>query len=118
MRRGKGSRRIVVRGAEYRWRATGDDGSIVVGIWPVNNIGPYIHGNFKYHETWVETGDGSWSSAKDQILITARIVRRMVEYAIAEHHYDPHVKGAELNLRILDDVIPWDDAIRASHNDE
>lgn len=118
MRRGKGSRRIVVRGAEYRWRATGDDGYISVGIWPSNNIGPYIQGDFKYHETWIDNGDGSLSSAKDQILITARIVRRIIEHAITNHHYDPLAKGAELNLKVLDEVIPWEDAIRATHNNE
>lgn len=118
MRRGKGSRRIVVQGAEYRWRATGNDGYIVVGIWPANNIGPYIQGNFNYHETWVDNGDGSLTAAKDQIVITARIVRRIIEHAIAQHHYDPNAKGAELNLKVLDHVIPWDDSIRASHNDQ
>lgn len=116
MRRGKGSRRIEVQGVEYRWRATGDDGSIVVGIWPVNNIGAYIQGTFAYHETWVDNGDGSRTSARDQIVITARIVQRIIEHAIAEHDYDPHAKGAELNLKVLDHVIPWDDAMRASHH--
>jgi hypothetical protein len=88
----------------------------VVGVWPVNNIGPYIRGNFNYHETWVDDGDGSRSSAGDQIVITARIVRRIIELAVSEHHYNPLARGAELNLTVLDHVIPWHDAIRASRN--
>jgi hypothetical protein len=56
MRRSKGSRRIVVQDVEYRWRAAGDDGYITFGIWPLNNIGPYIQGNFEIprdlHRKW------------------------------------------------------------------
>ncbi len=116
MRRGKGSRRIVVQNVEYRWRATGDDGWINVGVWPTKNTGGFIHGNLRYHETWLGNGDGSRSSAGDQIVITNRIVRRIIEHAITNHAYNPNVKGADLNLRVLDDVIQWDDAIRGSHN--
>jgi hypothetical protein len=114
MRRGKGSRRIVVNDVEYRWRATGDDGWISIGIWPSSNIGPYVYGNLWYHETWIDNRNGSWSSAGDQIVITNRIVRRIIEYAITNHGYDPNVKGKELNLKNLDDVIRWDDAVRAT----
>jgi hypothetical protein len=113
MRSAKGSRRIVVRGVEYRWRAKGNDGYISIGIWPANNIGPYIKGNLRYHETWIQHY-GIQLSAKDQIVITSRIIRRIIEHAIAQHSYDPDVKGTELNLRVLDDVVQWDDAIRAS----
>jgi len=67
MRSQKGSRRIVVRAVEYRWRATGNDGYISIGIWPANNTGPY-----------------------------------------------PQVRGKELNLRVLDDVVKWDDVVRGS----
>lgn len=114
MRRGKGSRRIVVNGIEYRWRATGNDGFIGVGIWPLNNIGPYIGGNLRYHETRLGCSDGSFRSAGDQIVITNRIIRRIIEFATARHGYDANVKGSELNLKVLDDVVDWDDAIRAS----
>ncbi len=51
MRSHKGSRRILVSGVEFRWRATGNDGYISIGIWPTNNIGPFIQGNLSYHET-------------------------------------------------------------------
>ena len=116
MRRGKGSRRIVVNDAEYRWHATGNDGYITIGIWPTNNIGPYIRGNLRYHETWIDNRNGSWSSAGDQIVITNRIIRRIIEHALALHGYDPNAKGAELNLKNLDRAIQWDDAVRAIDN--
>ena len=116
MRRGKGSRRIVVDKSEYRWRATGDDGYISIGIWPSNNIGSYIRGNLRYHETWVKEREGLWISGKDQIVITSRIIRRIIQYAISHLGYNPEVKGAKINLKVLDDVIQWDDAIRANNN--
>jgi hypothetical protein len=114
MRRGKGSRRIVVDDVEYRWCATGGDGYISIGIWPTNNLGPYVCGNMDYHQTWIDNRDGSWSSAGDQIVITNRIIRRIIEHAVTTHAYDPNVKGAQLNLRALDDVIRWEDAVRAT----
>ena len=114
MRNSKGSHRIVVQKVEYQWRATGNDGYIGIGIWPTNNVGPFIGGNLRYHETWIENGDGSLSSARDQIVVTNRLIRRIIEHAIAEHGYDPQAKSKGLHLRVLDDVIKWDDAVRAS----
>jgi hypothetical protein len=108
MRSQKGSRRIVVRDVEYRWRATGNDGYILIGIWPTSNIGPFIQGNVRYHETWIDNGDGSRSSAGNQIVITNRIIRRIIEHAIAAHGYDPQMQGKELNLKVLDDAVKWD----------
>jgi hypothetical protein len=115
MRSSKGSHRIVVRDVEYRWRVQGDDGYISIGIWPTNNVGSFICGNLRYHETRIDNRDGSWSSAGDQIVVTNRLIRRIIEHAITDHHYDPSVKDKELNLRVLDEVIKWDDAVRATH---
>jgi len=117
MRSSKGSRRIVVEGHEYRWKATGDDGYISVGIWPTSNIGGYIHGTLPYDQTWLDMGNGCRSSAGDQIVVTNRLVRRVICHAIAAHGYDPNRKSKELNLRGLDDIIQWDDAVRAPYRD-
>jgi hypothetical protein len=115
MRSSKGSQRIVVRGIEYRWRAKGDDGYNSIGIWPTNNVGAFIQGNLGYHETTVDNADGSWSSEGDQVVVTNRLIRRIIEHAITELHYDAEKKGKELNLRVLDDAIKWNDAVRASN---
>ena len=114
MRSQKGSRKIVIGGVEYRWRATGNDGYISIGIWPTNNIGPFIKGNVRYHEAWSENDDGSRSSAGNQIVITNRIIRQVIEYATAVHGYDPQVQDKELNLYMLEEVVKWDNAIRGS----
>jgi hypothetical protein len=113
MRSSKGGHRIVVLDVEYRWRAKGNDGYILIVIWPMNNVGPQILGTLRYHDTLFEHGDSRFS-AGDQIIVTNRLIRRIIEYAIAEHHYDSKVKGKELNLRALDEVIKLSDAVRAS----
>lgn len=114
MRNQKGSHRIIVQKIEYRWRARGNDGYIGIGIWPVNNIGPYIKANLQYHETWIKRGEGHWSSAEDQIVVTNRIIRQIIEHAIEKCGYDPLVKGGELNLRGVDEVATWQGAVRAT----
>jgi hypothetical protein len=116
MRNTKGSRLISVFGTRYRWRAQGGDESIYVGIWPENGVGGYIGGRFGYHNTWLPGGEGVLkSAARDHIIVTNRLVRRIIEHAISKHGYDPDVKSKQLDLKALDDVIKWDDAIRGFH---
>ena len=117
MRSSKGSHLIVVRNVEYRWRAAGNDGFIAIAIWPSNNIGPFIQSSLDYHETWLDNGDGSFSSKGDQIVVTNKIIRRIIEHAIIKHHYDPQVKGKELRLQVVDAVVHWHDAIRAARSE-
>ncbi len=111
----KNAQHIVVDEVAYHWRATGNDGYITVTIWPANNIGPAILGNIEYHETWIaDTERQSYSSAGDQIVITNRIILRIINVALSDHGYDPQTRGKELNLRAMDHLIDWKDAIRAT----
>ncbi len=114
MRSVKGSRRIVVEGVSYRWRATGNDGHIVVSIWPTNNTGPSIHGHFAYHETMIDKKDGGFSSAGDQIVVTSRLIRRVIDHAIRAHRFNPLMPGKPLEFQYLENRIEWSDAVRAS----
>ena len=86
-------------------------------IWLTNGTGPTIRGNFQYHETWLPRGEGHRSSAGDQIVITNRIVRRVMEFAVSRHGYDPLEKGRALNLRRLDHDVDISDAVRATDTD-
>jgi hypothetical protein len=113
MRSSKGSHRIIVQEVEYRWRAKGQDGYISLGIWPTNNVGPFMCGSICYYETWVDNVDGSWSSNGDQIVVTNRLIRRIIKHAIIDRRYDPNEKGKELHLRLPDEVIKFGDAVRA-----
>jgi hypothetical protein len=114
MRSQKGSRKIMVGDIEYRWRARGDDGYISIGIWPANNTGPYIGGNLRYHESWIDHGNGIRSSAGNQIVVTNRIIRRIIEHVISAQGCNPQVQGKELNLTVLYDVVECDDAVRGT----
>lgn len=113
MRNHKGSRRIVANDIEYRWRATGSDGWINLSIWPANGVGPIVCGTLEYGETWVRHPDGSRSSAGDQIVVTNRIVRRVIEHAMAQHGYDPLTAGAGPDLGRLGQIVELGDAERA-----
>lgn len=113
MRPTKNTHRIVIRAVEYRWQARGDDGYISIGIWPANDVGPYIGGTLEYHATAAVKGKSpTLLQYAGQLVVTNRIVRRIIELALDEHHYDPGVKGDALYLGRLDDAIRWDDAVR------
>jgi hypothetical protein len=108
----KNSRKIVVNDVEYRWRARGDDGYIPLIIWPINNVGPAITSGFLYHQTWVEVSGGH-SSMGDQIVITNRLVRRAIDFAVTIHGYNPMIPGDDLSFS-GEENIDWSDAVRAN----
>lgn len=112
-RSSKNARHITVDDTDYRWRASGDNGYASITIWPADTIGPPISCTIPYDETWIPRGDGSFSSAGDQIVVTNRLIRRVVEFAVAKHGYDPTIKSRELNLHCVDSDIDLTDAIRA-----
>lgn len=109
----KAARNIVVNDVKYRWRATGNDGWISLTIWPDALPGPVISSGLGYHQIAVPRGDGAYSLTQ-QIIITNRIVRQVIELAIEEHRYDPRTAGQQLNLWGIDDAIDLSIAIRAS----
>jgi hypothetical protein len=116
MKASKGSRKIVLNNVEYRWRASGNDGYIVVTIWPLEHPGPTIRGTLKYDESFTkgDTYFGCWVSEKNQIVVTNRLIRRVIEYASEKHDYSHLKNGPELNLRDLEKIIDCSDAIKAN----
>ena len=115
MRNTKGTHVIAVAGAEYRWRAKGNDECISIGIWPANDVGPYIGGRFCYHNRWIDNGDGTSTSSGDQLVVTSRLVKRIIEHALSKCGYNPKLKGKQLDLGPLEDIIKLDDGVRASN---
>lgn len=107
MRRVKGSRRISLNDIEYRWRASGNDGYISIGIWPINNIGAYISSTVDYHTTIISNKDGSLSSKGDQIVVTNNLIRLIIEHAITSLGYNPCKSAQQLSLRSVDHLIDW-----------
>ena len=113
----KNSKRIVIRDVEYRWRATGNDGFISVTIWPVSSIGPQIVCRFGYHETMVQVDPNRYVINGDQLIVTNRLVQRIIEYAIDREGYTPDQQGTQLTIQAIEDKIDWSDAVRASDVD-
>ncbi len=93
----KGARNIVVGGVSYHWRATGNDGWISLVVWPTELPGATIACAFDYDHTLVPRGGGSYAATR-QVVVTSRIVQRVIEYAVAGRGYDPHTKAKQLNL--------------------
>jgi hypothetical protein len=113
MRSTRGTRRIVVGGTEYRWRARGDDGYIVIGVWPANNVGGFILASAGYHETEIDAKKGGIRVNCAPLVVTNRLVRRVIEHAVAVHRYDPNVNAADLGVGRIEDIVGWQDAVRA-----
>ncbi|WP_394827986.1 hypothetical protein [Pendulispora albinea] len=109
----KGARNIVVHDVKYRWRATGNDGWISLVVWPDGPAGPTITCSLGYHHTKTPMGNGV-TALTEQIVITNRIVRRVIEYAVRQFDYDPRREGEQLDLRHVDHAIDLSDAIRSS----
>src|SRR5262249_13811993 len=98
MRSQTGSGRIVVENVANSWQPKREDG--LIWIWPVHNIGPYLKAGLGYQ--WIQTGKGKRKFAGDQIYVSSRIVRLLIEHAISKYGYDPLVKGDDLNLGTID----------------
>ncbi len=108
-----GARNIVVNDVKYRWRASGNDGYIQLVVWPEALLGGALLSTFDYDHTLVPDGTGRFAATR-QLVITNRIVRRVVEYAIQQFAYDPRLKAGELDLGTLSVVLDLSDALRSA----
>ena len=109
----KAARKISVGDVKYRWRATGNDGWISLVVWPHTLAGDKIVCGFGYQQTETPMADikGGFHLSR-QLVVTNRLVRRVLEHALA-NGYDPrtHSKG-QLNLGSADALIDTSDAVR------
>ena len=103
---------FTVGDVAYLWRATGNDGWISLSIWPKAHHRASIHAQLPYNEHPEDDGKGGLYKSH-QIVITARIVRRVIEHARQHAGYDPAGTGPT-DLRAVGDVIDLSDALRAS----
>jgi len=109
----KNARHIVVDSIAFLWRATGDDGYIALSIWPRTLTGPTIWATFDYHETWHPRSGGVYSSSGNQIVVTNRLVRRVILHARDQYAYDASKRGTLLRIPRVDRQINIEDAVRA-----
>jgi hypothetical protein len=109
----KGARNIVVHDVRYRWRAMGRDAGISLKIWPDTLPGPVIASGLGYHQKPIPLGNGAYALTQ-QIIITNRLVRQVIELAVEKYAYDPSTPGTQLNLWGIDPEIDLSIALRAS----
>ncbi len=112
MKSKKAARNIVVHQTAFHWRATGSDGFLSITIWPKAGS-RIITASLNYSETWKSLGNGVFSSNQDQIVITNRIIQRIILFAKLHYAYLPEEKG-HLDLGSLDKAIFLEDAIRSN----
>lgn len=119
MKASKGSRKIVFNNIEFRWRASGNDGYITVTIWPLEQPGPTIRGTLKYDERFTkgDTYFGCWISDKKQIVVTNRLIRRILIYVCEHNQHSYQERNSEINLGELEKIIDCSDAIRANEDE-
>jgi hypothetical protein len=107
----KAARHISVFGVKYMWRAKGGDGWISVTVWPDGLAGPTMACTFDYEQTVIDVR--GCQTLRHQLVVTNRIVRRIIEYAVRERGYSPHTKSTQLNLGRLSGVVDTGDAVRS-----
>jgi hypothetical protein len=107
----KNSRNITVGHIAYRWRARGQDGQISISIWPAASGSPVISASIGYDQTGRDRGV---AGVRD-IVVTNRIVRRIIELAVSEHGYVPDGDSPSLRLGSLDGRVMNDDAVVADN---
>ena len=104
----KGSRKIVVDSAEFRWRATGNDGWITIVIWPAMNDESKVIGHVGYHAKYGPEQNGV-RSAIDQIVITNRMVREIILHIGVGEILEN--KG-QLDIGAIENIFDMDNAVR------
>lgn len=105
----KGSRKIVVDGHEFRWQATGNDDSITLVVWPIENEDSRLIARAGYHHDWNNNGDGSFTS-RSQAIITNRVVREV----ILEHGVDRLISNkGQIKADAIEDIFDMAKAVRS-----
>lgn len=105
----KGSRKIVVDGVEFRWRATGTDDGISICVWPKENEQSRVHGHFGYQQRRIPVDIGY--QLCNQLVVTNRLIRRVVL-----HYGVDALRTGETQIHAgdLGAFVDTQDAIRAA----
>lgn len=109
------SRKITIEGIEFRWRASGNDGSITVIIWPVNRDTVRLIGNFEYHHEFIKHPDesGCYKRIKGQIIITNRVIKKIIDHVTIGEIMN--YKG-QIDLGHLENIYDINNALRETIN--
>ncbi|WP_163831152.1 hypothetical protein [Spartinivicinus ruber] len=105
----KGSRKIVVDGHEFRWRAKQRSGFINLTIWPSANDNLRLTGRTHYTYDFNDECSGKYICTY-QAVITSRVVKAIIEhFGINELHQQ---KG-QINLGAIENYFDMSQAVRS-----
>ena len=85
---------------------------------PDQEQGPVIETQFSYGESVSPLRPGLWRSNGDQIVITNRIVKRVIAHAMDSHGYDPCTRSPVVTIKWIEDFIQMDDVVCATDPDQ
>ncbi|MEO0480893.1 MAG: hypothetical protein AAF196_15585 [Planctomycetota bacterium] len=106
-------RNITVRDVRYHYWVRCEPGVFgryfSLTVRPIDRSGRELGGILDSLEISVQTRGGSLS-VRDPIVVTPRVIRRVLEFAIDEAGYDPAEKGPPLHLPSLQTQIDLRDA--------
>jgi hypothetical protein len=102
-RASKGARHIAVDGVAYRWRVRDIGICVALTVWPAAPSGPMLTAWF----------DHDASLGREQLIVTNRLVRRVIELAVVEHRYDAQDPRTAVNLPHVNVRIDTTATIRA-----
>ena len=102
----KKKRKITINSETYFWSATGNDGWISLHAMTETPSSPRLSCSFGYHQIPVKATLNGMEIARlnNQFVITPFIVRKVIEYALAQD-WTPFEKGKDLVLGSINDKI-------------
>ncbi len=109
----KNARNITVEGIHYRWRATGNDGWISLVVWPHERAGDKLVTRFTYHQAEVPFAEGGGAHLVGQLVVTNRLVRRLVLHALQTGYVPDAQVARQRNLGWAEGIIDVRGAVRA-----
>ena len=107
-RKPKRWRPLTVDGHRYWWQASGDDGYNRLTVRCPYGAGGKILCSFGYHDR-VRMVSPELSELYDRVLITPRLVRRVIQRAIVDGYDRLHFRG---EWRVPEESIELEDAPR------
>ncbi len=113
----KGSHKIVIETVEFRWIAAGNDGWIDIYIWPEGRGDIKVIGTFDYHSETNEVPDGGGRLplVKGQIIITNRVIKKIIEHIGVRKILESE---RQINLGKLENIYNINLALRVTLIDE
>ncbi len=111
----KGARHITVDDVTYCWRASSLDDFISIASWPEDAGRPTLTARLHDGRVEGENPPGRNHQSARTLVMTNRIVRRLLKLAGSAHGHDPSVNGSSVHPDHVEMMIDVADAIVADN---